>query len=138
MLADCAPLITPAGTLWSTWQTTWQLRLPEGCTDCATTFGAAIDTLATEDASRRIGLLAYSRDATISKYLGMDGPTYESGLDALVAKSYQRDNAHSFVAEGTSHTMLGNINGVASADGTPLATFVAAWALGLPTWKNGN
>lgn len=138
MLADCAPLVTPAGARFSTWRTAWQMRTPLGCNNCDTSFGSVIDALATKYPSSRIGLLAFAQDATIASYFGFDGPTLQQQLDALLAASYQHPATRYFVAPGSMHTMLGSVATQKAGDGTTLQAWLTAWMLGLPSWQNAR
>lgn len=150
LLADSAPLVhTPLH--WEEWRETWQMQFPQGCASCDAGFPEVIDHLITSYPDRRIGLLAFDRDAVLSYFFyggvgpnaALDPPTgtYLSFLDQMLPSYDGQANAAYFVLPGTDHVMWGGY-GTRLADGgytaprksadggTDLKTWIDAWATG--------
>ncbi|MFT3925990.1 MAG: pectin acetylesterase-family hydrolase [Myxococcales bacterium] len=136
MLADSAPLLTPAGGLWSTWQSAWNLQLPDTCGDCTERFGGVIDAIAEDDRHGRIGLLAYQQDAVIGLFFGFDGPSEQTKISELLTQSYGHADTRFFIANGTSHVMLASPGTQSAQAKTVLQDWLVGWILGPPLWLN--
>jgi hypothetical protein len=138
VLADCGPMINPAGTLLSTWMTAWKPSLPSTCPTCASDFTAYPDWLITQHPTSRIGLLAYERDPVLQLFFGFTPDDQQKWTDALLASRYDsKPNARYFVLPDAQHVMLGGLYTLGSADGgVSLDEWIAAWVNGAPAWSD--
>ncbi|MFL5345475.1 MAG: pectin acetylesterase-family hydrolase [Hyalangium sp.] len=136
LLADSAQVVMPDSARWAQIINSWNPRFPESCPDCAQSFPALIDALATRWPDRRLGLLAYDNDAVLSNYFNYSSGQMTTALNALLANQYTHANTHYFVLSGSSHTMLGSYKTLVGAGGVSLKTWVNQWAVGDPGWTN--
>jgi hypothetical protein len=136
LLADSAQVVAPAGGRWAEMMNAWSPRFPEGCTDCAQRLPALIDTLATRWPERRLGLLAYDNDATLTLYFSYSAGQMVGALNSLLASQYSHSNTHYFVLPGTNHVLLGGYKTLTGPGGVTLKSWVRQWAEGDPAWTN--
>jgi hypothetical protein len=153
LLADSAPMLDTG--LFPTWASEWNLQVPPGCPDCD---GGLPEILAHQVAlapSARVGLLAFTEDAVITRFFFSAGnatewlappfPTYTNRLRALEA-SYSGTRRY-FELRGQEHVMIGRYGVVlpdggvsapaSSPDGgTTLKAWIDAWATGAGAWDN--
>lgn len=140
LLNDCGPLLPNpylSEALEGAWRSSWGLdgTLPPGCEACADELGAALDYDLARLSGGRAGLLAFADDPVVSLYFGIDSLTYKSGLDALIANTFDaHDHAQVFVVDASDHVMIGapslvSQNGVVLLDWiTQLLDDDPAWA----------
>ncbi|MFP2927886.1 pectin acetylesterase-family hydrolase [Pyxidicoccus sp. 3LG] len=137
VLADSGQMITPNGSLYSTWIAAWGLTLPSGCTDCATDFTKFPAYLADTYPDSRFGLLAWDQDNVLRTFFGYPPDTYETLTLELLNVSYDdRANARYFLKQGTQHTFLSGLNTITSTTGVPLNDWVTRWITGDAAWDN--
>ncbi len=137
VLADCAQIVNPAGTLLSEWLTSWNLAIPAGCTGCANDFSLFPKYLHDSAPNRRFGLLAYTQDGTLSRFSGVDGPTFEQKTLALTASAYDTtSNAKYFVVGGNEHVMLDNLPTLQGPQSTSLNAWVQGFVNGDASWQS--
>ena len=132
LLQDSSPFVPPLAN-YPTWQSDWSLQFPPGCTDCASSFPAVVDTVATSNPQSRIGLLTYDDDAVVKAFFSYSGSLVPA-TDALLASQYSHPNTKAFVLAGTSHTMLGQLATLVGPGGVHLSDWVTQWATGDPAW----
>lgn len=137
MLADCGQMLNPTNSLLSTWIANWNMVLPADCVDCNTDFAKFPLYLHKKFPTARFGLLAFTQDGTLSKFMGYDGPTFEAKTRELLADDYDTTtNAKYYLIASSSHLMLGGLNSVTAADGTKLVDWVTAFIDGSANWKS--
>lgn len=136
MLADSAQAVQPYGGRWAEMVNAWTPRFPEGCTECAKQLPALLDTLAARWPDRRLGLLAYDNDATLTLYLNYPAGEMLNATNSLLSTHYSRPNTRYFVMPGTNHVLLGGYKSLVGAGGVSLETWVQRWAVGDPSWNN--
>lgn len=126
LLADCSPLIRPAPAQYAAWRTSWNMRTPADCAECASTFAAYDDYFDARHPSSRFGLLATTRDSVIAQFWGTPdlGPLLEE-----LAVEHLDDNATTryFIVDSDAHVILGSAFTLRSADGTLLVDWFAGW-----------
>ncbi len=136
LLADSAQAVMPYGGRWGEMVNAWNPRFPEGCTDCAQRLPALIDTLAARWPERRLGLLAYDNDATLTLYFNYPAGEMLNATNSLLANQYTHPNTHYFVLSGTNHVLLGGYKTLVGPGGVSLKSWVNQWAVGDPGWSN--
>jgi len=136
LLADSAQVVTPYGGRWGEMVGAWNPRFPEGCTDCRQRLPALIDTLASRWPDRRLGLLAYDNDATLTLYFNYPAGDLINATNSLLTQQYTRPHTRYFVLPGTQHVLLGGYKSLVGAGGVSLKTWVRQWAEGDPSWAN--
>jgi hypothetical protein len=136
LLADSAQLVTPYGGRWDEMKNAWNPQFPEGCTTCAQDLPTLVDTLVSHWPNRRLGLLAYDNDGTLTSYLNYPSGEMLTATNALLASEYTHDTTHYFVLSGTNHTLLGGFNTIVGPGGVSLKTWIRQWAEGDPSWTN--
>jgi hypothetical protein len=137
VLADCAQIVNPAGTLLTDWITSWNLKVPPACTGCATDFALFPKYLHDSAPNRRFGLLAYTQDNTLRQFSGYDGATYEQRTLALSASAYDTtQNAKYFIVAGSDHVMLDNLQTIQGPQGVSLRSWVQAFVTGGASWQS--
>lgn len=130
LLADCSPLLEPAGTQYATWRESWNMYTPADCTDCATRFSAYDDYFDARYPSSRFGLLATTRDSVIASFWGTDiAPLYAPLLETLD----DNETTRYFVVDSMDHVILGQAGTLRSADGTLLIDWAIGWLTNNPT-----
>jgi hypothetical protein len=133
VLADSSQQVTIESTRWSTMQREWAMRFPAACTGCGASLSAMPAALAAEaPAGHRYGLLAYTRDQTISLFFGV-------GLEELRTRTLAQQAAMTgdqaaFLIDSTDHVML--VNPAQQAGGMTVAAWIQGWASGASTWGN--
>jgi hypothetical protein len=138
VLADSAPLVTMDATRWAAMQAPWKLTFPSGCTDCAMDLGAMTAALRTSArAGERYGLLASTRDQTISTYFVITGDQLRTETLATQAAMMPSAGQAAYVVESTGHVLLTNPNAQTST-GVVLSTWFAQWATGDAAWANAG
>lgn len=135
LLQDGSPYV-PVLTNYATWQSSWELQFPPGCTDCATSFPAVVDAVASAHPTSRIGLLHYDDDAVIKLYFGYANTagSMVPATDMLLANQYDRPTTKAFILAGQGHTMLSQIATLTGPGGVRLADWVLQWARGDVAW----
>jgi len=137
VLADSGQMVTPAGSLQSTWFTNWGVTVPAACTHCTTDFTRYPAYLATTYPASRFGLLAWDRDTVLSSFFGYPADTYETLTFQLLTSSYDgRANAKYFLKQGPQHTFLGGLGTLTSTTGVKLEDWVTQWVEGNAAWNN--
>jgi len=137
VLADSGQMVTPAGSLQSTWFTNWGVTIPAACTNCTTDFARYPAYLAATYPASRFGLLAWDRDTVLRTFFGYTADTYETLTFQLLTSSYDgRTNAKYFLKQGTQHTFLGGLGTITSTTGVPLKDWVTQWVEGNAAWNN--
>ena len=130
MLADSAQVVTPYGGRWSEMVNAWTPRFPEGCTECAKQLPALLDTLAARWPDRRLGLLAYDNDATLTLYLQL--PRWgDAQRDQLAAGHPLLAPQHALLRDARHQPCAaGRLQVAGGAGGVSLETWVQRWAVG--------
>jgi hypothetical protein len=138
LLSDSGQMVTPAGTLLTTWVTNWGLSIPAGCVGCATDFTKFPAYLHDTYPARRFALDAFTQDDVLRRFFGYAPADFETRTLGVLSSAYgTRANAHYFLKAGTSHTMLGSLETVALASGgTSLRSWLSAWVAGSASWTN--
>jgi hypothetical protein len=137
VLADSGQMVTPAGSLQSTWFTNWGVTVPAACTNCTTDFARFPAYLAATYPASRFGLLAWDRDTVLRTFFGYPADTYETLTFQLLTSSYDgRANAKYFLKQGTQHTFLGGLGTLTSTTGVKLEDWVTRWVEGNAAWNN--
>lgn len=137
LLADCAQIVNPAGTLLTEWITAWNLSIPAACTGCATDFSLFPKYLHDSAPTRRFGLLAFTQDGTLRQFAGYDGPTFEQRTLALATSGYDStSNAKYFIVGGADHVMLGDLQTLQGPRGTSLVSWLQAFVRGDASWQS--
>lgn len=137
LLADCAQIVNPSGTLLSEWLTAWKLTIPAGCTGCANDFSLFPKYLHDSAPTRRFGLLAYTQDSTLRQFSGYDGATFEQRTRALTASAYDpTSNAKYFLVGGSDHVMLDDLQGLQGPQNTSLVWWVQNFVNGDAGWQS--
>jgi hypothetical protein len=135
-LADSSPLVTMEPTRWPAMQASWQMTFPPTCTGCATDLGAMPAALrAAMPAGARYGLLANTRDQTISTYFGLTQDQLATEILAEQAAMAPGSGQAAYLLGGTGHVLLGNPT-AQTTTGVTLSTWVAQWATGDAAWGN--
>jgi hypothetical protein len=102
-------------------------RIPESCTECDPQFSFLLDWALVRDPAMRVALYSYQQDGTISGFLDMSGPAYQSLLLDVSGELHRRhpERFQRFFPLGTQHTILQygefytqTIHGVAIRDWT--------------------
>ena len=127
-------LFVPAMNQYATWQTSWALAFPPGCTSCATSFPSVIAALTAAHPASRIGLLTFRDDAVLESYLGYGAGTLAPAIDSLIASQYGLATTHAFELDGTSHTMIGQYATLTGKGGVKLEDWIHQWATGDAAW----
>ncbi|MEJ7600933.1 MAG: pectin acetylesterase-family hydrolase [Kofleriaceae bacterium] len=135
LLQDSSPFV-PVLANYATWQSSWMLQYPPGCTDCTTSFPAVVDAVAAANPSSRIGLLHYDDDVVIRAYFGYAATAgaLVPATDELLANQYDRPTTKAFVLAGAGHTMLSQIGAITGPNGVKLADWVLQWVTGDAAW----
>ncbi|HYI03148.1 pectin acetylesterase-family hydrolase [Hyalangium sp.] len=136
LLADSAQLVMPYGGRWGEMRNAWNPRLPSECTECAQDLPKLLDTLATRWPGRRLGLLAYDNDATLTLYFNYPLGGMLGATQSLLANQYTHDRARYFVLGGTDHVLLSGYKSLVGPGGVSLKSWVQQWATGDPAWSN--
>ena len=137
VLADSGQMITPNGSLQSTWFTNWGVTVPAACTNCTTDFTRYPAYLADTYPDSRFGLLAWDQDQVLRTFFAYNATTYETLTRQLLVSSYNgKANARYFLKNGANHTFLGSLNVITSTTGITLNTWVTQWVEGSSGWNN--
>jgi predicted small secreted protein len=138
ILADSSPLVSMEPSRWSAMQASWKLSFPSGCTGCASDLGAMPAALAaTARAGERYGLLANTRDQTISTYFGISMDQLQTETLAAQAAMSPSAGQAAYVLATSGHVLLTN-PAVQTSDGVVLSTWIARWATGDAAWANAG
>lgn len=159
LLSDSGPSVPTVH--WAQWTSEWNLRLPEGCTDCLDGgLPAVFEHLAAQRRDRRLGLLSYEQDAVIAwffyappgaaSFLSPPTGTFNGHLETLLRRYDAHPNAGYFVLPGREHVLFAGY-GVVLADGglsaplivpdggVTLRAWIDAWATGADGgWKSAR
>jgi hypothetical protein len=131
LFADCAPMVTPYGGRLGEWQRAWDLRAPEGCDACLSSFPAYLDDARARMPSWRLGLAATDQDAVITVFASYPAGSLGPAVHKLVADHYApHAQASAFVKAGTDHVILGNAAGTSSRGGVNLLTWFGNFLAG--------
>lgn len=137
LLADCAQMVSPSGSLLNDWVNAWGLVIPAGCTGCGTDFSRFPRFLHDSAPNRRFGLLAYTQDGTLRQFGGYDGPTFEQRTLAVAASAYDTtSNAKYFIVGGSDHVMLGELQTLQGPQNTSLSVWVQGFVRGDASWQS--
>jgi hypothetical protein len=136
VLADCAQIVNPNGTLLTQWVSAWNLEIPQACAGCDTDFSLFPKFLHDSAPNRRFGLLAYTQDGTLRQFAGYDGPTFEARTLALAASAYDTTtNAKYFIVGGGDHVMLDDLQSLQGPQGASVLTWVQSFVRG-DAWQS--
>ncbi len=136
LLADCAPTLQPITNPYADyalWRERWNMQTAPTCPGCDTSFAAVVDAIGAARPDDRLALLAYTEDAIIKLFFGVDPMT--GPLGDLIAAHYEAANRHAFVLAGNLHTMLGSYADLAQPGGVTLETWIQQWATGDAAWQ---
>jgi hypothetical protein len=135
LMQDGAPFV-PVIENYDTWQSSWTLAFPPGCSGCETSMPAVMGAVAAANPTSRIGLMHYDDDAVIKAYWGYadTAGSMVAATDELLADHYDQPTAHAFVLAGQGHTMLGQINTLVGSGGVRLSDWVDQWIRGDAAW----
>lgn len=139
LLDDSGPPITPPDLRWSQLKAAWNIQFPPGCTGCASDLNALIRHYIDTMGTRRMGLISYTQDRTISGYFSITGADFEMRLRGLQTSFGDRPNFRYYVRAGDNHVMLQGARptgGITAADGTVLFDWVRRWATDGAGWNN--
>jgi hypothetical protein len=137
-LADSSPLVTTEPTRWTAMQGSWKTTFPSGCTSCSGDLGAMPAALrANMPAGARYGLLANTRDQTISTYFGLTQDQLSTEILAEQAAMTAGSGQAAYLLGGTGHVLLGNPAAMTTT-GVVLSTWVGQWATGDTAWANAG
>lgn len=131
LLQDGSPFVAIRAS-YETMQAAWSLQFPPGCTDCATSFPAVVDTVATSHPDSRIALLHFDNDEVIRLFFGYGLDSMVPATDALLAAQYAHPNTKAFVAAGSEHTMFGRPG--QTVNGVNVLVWLQQWVTGDPAW----
>jgi len=135
-LADSSPLVSTTAGLWTTMQTAWKTTLPAGCSDCTSDLGAMPAALrAAMPAGARYGLLANTKDQTISSYFGITMDQLQT--EVLAEQAGMTGGQAAYLLGGTGHVLLTN-PAAQTTTGIVLSTWVGQWATGDAAWANAG
>jgi hypothetical protein len=155
LLADSAPMVQPAH--YAAWSSEWNIQLPAACTNCDGGFPNTLEYMIDDAPAARVGLLAYSEDAVLTRFFYSGGntaswttppfTTYTSNLVSLETQYEANANAKYFRLPGQDHVMLqryglvqpdGGISAPSPSrdGGTNLNAWINAWATGVGPWEN--
>lgn len=137
VLADGAPLVTPWSYRYSEWKDAWDVTFPAGCADCATDFGAILDTHRAALPDVRFGLVTTRHDLVLTLIMSYPlGDYFAWATDALVGSRYDPDpGANAFVIDTDEHVLLGDLTRV-GPNGVVLGDWVAGWRDDDPAWTD--
>lgn len=137
VLADSSPLVTTEPTRYAAMQAAWQMSFPTPCPGCTSDLGAVPAALrASVPAGDRYGLLANTRDQTISTYFGITQDQLANEI--LAAQGAMTPPAQAaFLLGGTSHVLLTN-PAAQTTTGVVLSTWIDQWATGDAAWANAG
>jgi hypothetical protein len=108
----------------------------ELCPGCRTDLTAIYGALAARFPDDRMALASSTADATISFFFSLSEPAFTAALTTVTSKTLPPLAPwRSFVVEGTSHTMLGNVASH-SAGGVALAAFLEQMVSADPAWQS--
>lgn len=137
VLADCAQIVNPAGTLLSQWRASWNLDVPSGCAGCESDLSLFPKFLHDAAPTSRFALLAYTQDSTLRQFAGYDGATFEARTLALSSSAYDStSNAKYFIVAGSSHVMIDELQSLQGPGGASLLTWVRAFVDGSSSWQS--
>jgi hypothetical protein len=114
---------------------------PASCPECNVQGSSAgiINWQLQQDPDMRLGMLSYTRDATIgTAFLGIGGPAFEALLRPTLAdvEAAHPDRMHSFVRAGAKHTFLESDLSI-SVQGVSVSAWVASMIDGpAENWKS--
>ncbi len=146
VLADSGQPIEPAAGLYEQWMDTWNLRLPEGCSDCAEGIGPlinyALDTRLA--AGSHYGLIVFPRDPTIADFFGLTQDEHEMAVEDLLESYFNdparpaelRERAHYFAIDSDFHTALILGYSQFDTDGVELGDWLLQFVTDDPAWSN--
>jgi hypothetical protein len=107
VLDDSGQPIQPGGDKWATWQDTWGIELPAGCTGCQGNIGAIMDLYRQRYPENRFGLISYHNDSVISLFMGLAPWDFANELDSMLDRMTQVwPRAHAYVLPGVLHVGL--------------------------------
>jgi hypothetical protein len=132
VLADSAQLVNPAGGLVSQWVSAWGVSVPPACQGCATDFPRYLDFLLTSSPGVRVGLLASTRDATLTPFFnyGVDVQAFDLATRQLLDRYDRSANGSYFARGGVRHTWLEFVTRVSGADDVATFDWVTAFLAG--------
>lgn len=136
-LDDSGQPINPNKGKWQTWQATWGIPIPAGCTNCSTDLTYIIDYYASRfEGTNRFGLLSYTNDSVISTYMSMTTREFRDRLMAMTKdKMDGLTSLRYFYVNGVSHVLMSQFN-QAGADGTRLSTWIRQMVEDDPSWTS--
>lgn len=135
-LADSSPLVTMEATRWAAMQNVWKMTFPPGCSGCTGDLGAMPAALrAAMPAGARYGLLANTRDQTISTYFGLTMDMLQT--EVLAEQAGMSGGQAAYLLGGTGHVLLANPAAM-TAGGVVLSTWVNEWMNGDAAWMNAG
>ena len=128
---DASPWLELRDNRWTKWKDNWGLTIPDGCEGCEESPTALPEYLADKYPNSRFAMSVYARDPVLSAYLGVLPAEVESAVNTFVDERYSKPNTSAFIADGSHHEALLNLNdGVKCSDGESLADFIARWVNG--------
>jgi len=131
---DSSPFI-PMVSSYDTLQAAWHLAFPPGCTGCETSLTSVFDAVVAAHPDSRIALDTWDNDQIIAAYFGYGAtPIHDVQLD-LIRNHFNKAHTRVFVAPGTQHTMLGQLDSLA-VNNMLLSLWVAQWFGGDPDWRS--
>ncbi|MDX2009627.1 MAG: pectin acetylesterase-family hydrolase [Myxococcaceae bacterium] len=132
VLGDSAQLVNPVGGLVSQWVTAWCVSVPPACSGCAADFPRYLDFLLRSYPAARFGLLASTRDATLTPFFnyGLDVQAFDAATRQLLDR-YDGSASGSYLARGgVRHTWLEFVTRLSSADDVATFDWVTAFLTG--------
>jgi len=133
VLDDCGPPVQPTGSTWQDMQSSWNLELPPGCTDCDSDVAKLMPHLASTMRKGRFALLGYTKDKTISAFTGrLVGSDFENHLLAL--RGAAGPNQRTYFIAGDDHVLLKQNPLPVAPSGVTLATWLTRFATDDPAW----
>jgi len=122
-----------------TWIETWDLHtvVDPVCTSCDSDFSQMHVQLAADFPDDRMALLESMQDGTISNYLLMSGPTFQTNLEQLDADVLTPSTQwNRFFINGSSHTMVGSPSRFTTSDGDNLWPWLQSFVNDDASWTD--
>ena len=104
---DSGLMVDPAADgRWTLMRKRWSIELPPGCKGCVQHLSAAlVEQAELLTAPRRLAMLGFLQDQTISLYFGLSGPNLENALKAL--RKQLPAHVGTYYLTGNKHVLLG-------------------------------
>lgn len=140
ILNDSGTPVQPTGSIWQDMQSSWNMSIPAGCTNCAADVRGFLPFLASEmGPNARFALLSFTQDRTIRAFTGVGlvlPQQYESAVLELRTRFGARQK--SFLVSGDPHVIITKDPLPSTSQGLSGVTWLQRFANDDPAWDNAG